>query len=125
MPSGVISRADILSRFASVRPGVSTQVKLVRLADLAKASDDSLTQCQVRGCPPGALVWLVLMSGPPGSFGHGVPAGYTPPADDGAWSLVPVDATTGQGRGDSQIGGLSNFHSSPWTSLTDLSPPPQ
>jgi hypothetical protein len=49
---------------------VSTQAKLVRLADLATASDDTLTQCQYRGCPPGALVWLVLLSGPPGSFGQ-------------------------------------------------------
>jgi hypothetical protein len=78
LPTGLVSRADILSRFGSDKQGVSTQAKLVRLADLAMASDDTLTQCQYRGCPPGALVWLVLLSGPPRSFGQLCSTGELP-----------------------------------------------
>lgn len=124
LPPGVIPRAEILARYASGRPGVTTEAKLVSLADLASASDGELTQCAFRGCQPGQLVWLVLEEGPPGSFPHSTPPGYHAPRGADAWVLFPVDATTGQARGDTEIGGLGQLASSPWRRLTDLDPVP-
>jgi len=124
LPAGVLPRTVILRRYRSARPGVVTEAKLVSLADLDRVSGGELTQCASRGCPPGALVWLVLQHGPPGSM----------PADSGpnlavanagrsdSWSLAPVDAATGIARGDSEQGPPDQLADSPWGRLTDLDP---
>lgn len=122
LPSGVLPRSVILDRYASARPGVTTEAKLVTLAQLAAASNGELTQCQFRGCPPGAYVWLVLQEGPPGSFPHSQPPGVHQPPGADAWSLLPVDATTGIARGDTEIGATGQLDSSPWGRLDDLDP---
>ena len=124
IPPGVLPRSAILARFQNTRPGVTTEAKLVSLADLAAASKGELTQCQFRGCPPGALVWLVLQQGPPGTFPDSGPRQLTnqESAVADAWSLFPVDATTGQSRGDSEVGALGQLSSSPWGQLRDLDP---
>ena len=121
LPAGVDRRATILARYRSTRPGVTTEVKLVSLAALDSASKGELTQCQYRGCPPGALVWLVLQIGPPGTFANNMGM-HAPSAIDEsfAWSLGPVDASTGLSRGDSESGPLSGLRSSPWGQLRDL-----
>lgn len=121
LPPGVLPRAEILARYAG-RPGVTVSAKLVSLADLAAASNDELTQCQFRGCKPGALVWLVLEQGPPGSFPHSVPPGYVEPPGADAWMLIPVDATTGRARGDAEIGNVGELGRSVWHRLSDLAP---
>jgi hypothetical protein len=101
---------------------VTTEAKLVSLADLDAASEGELTQCQFHGCPPGALVWLVLQQGPPGTFPHSGPSQLTNQESAGAnaRTLFPVDATTGQSRGDSEVGALGQLSSSPWGQLRDL-----
>jgi len=118
---GLVSRSTILTRYRSTRLGVATEAKLVSLADLDAASKGELTQCQFRKCPAGALVWLVLQKGSPGTFVSdlGVRASQSP-AGAGAWSLAPVDATTGQARGDSEVGALGQLASSPWGQLRDV-----
>lgn len=123
LPPGVLPRSVILAQDASTRPGVTTEAKLVSLAQLAAVSQDELTQCQYRGCPPGAYVWLVLQEGPPGSFPHSEPPGahQAPGAD--AWMLEPVDAATGVPRGDLEIGSVGQLGSSAWGQLKDLAPP--
>ncbi len=90
---------------------------------LAAAPDGELTQCQFRGCPPGTYVWLVLQQGPPGSFPHPEPLGLHQPPGADAWSLSPIDATTGVARGDTEIGAAGLLRSSPWWQLHDLAPP--
>ena len=121
LPSGLFTRSTILTRYRSTRPGVTTQAKLVSLADLDTASKGELTQCQFRMCSAGALVWLVLQKGPPGTFDSemGLHATQLPNGAD-AWSLAPIDATTGQARGDSEVGALGQLASSPWGQLRDL-----
>lgn len=115
LPPGVLSRSAILARYRSTRPGVTTEAKLVSLAKLEAVSKDDLTQCSYRGCPPGSLVWLILQTGSPGTFpSTGLIA--TPPH---TWSLFPVNATTGQGRGDAELG-QGQLASSPWSELQDL-----
>lgn len=121
LPPGVMPRAAILARYAG-RPNVTVSAKLVSLTELASASNDELTQCQFRGCKPGALVWLVLEQGPPGSFPHSVPPGYVEPPGADAWALIPVDATTGQPRGDAEIGNTGELATSVWGRLGDLAP---
>lgn len=125
LPPGVLPLPVILARYASARPGVTTKAKLVTLAQLATASNGELTQCRVRGCPPGSYVWLVLQQGPPGTFTHSEPPGlhHQPPGAD-SWSLSPVDATTGVARGDTEIGAAGQLRSSPWRQLKDLAPRP-
>ena len=121
LPVGVTPRATILARYRSTLPGVTTQAKLVSIAALDRTSEGELTQCQFRGCAPGALVWLVLEKGRPGTFA--VDMGFhasTPSAGSSAWSLAPIDAMTGQARGDSESGPLSQLSSSPWGQLRDL-----
>jgi len=122
LPAGVLPRSTILSRYRSTRPGVTTEAKLVSLAALDTSSKGELTQCRFRGCPPGALVWLVLQKGPPGSFaddsGPNLRAGQASLA--AAWSLAPVNATTGRGRGDTEVAALGQLRSSPWGQLQDL-----
>lgn len=122
LPTGVLPRSTILAHYRTTRPGVTTEAKLVSLADLEAASDGELTQCQFRGCPPGAWVWLILQNGPPGAFSastDGLP-GVRPSGGAAAWSLFPVDASTGQGRGDSELGPLAQLRSSPWGQLRDM-----
>ena len=121
LPAGVVPRATILARYRSTRPGVTTAVKLVSLTALDSASNGELAQCQYRGCTPGALVWLVLQNGPPGTFANNMGL-HAPSAKDEsfAWSLSPVDASTGVPRGDSESGPLSGLRSSPWGQLRDL-----
>ena len=121
LPAGVVARATILARYRSTRPGVTTEVKLVSLAALDRASHDELTQCRFRGCPPGALVWLVLQKGRPGTFANNMGV-HAPSSEDEsfAWSLGPIDASTGLPRGDSESGPLSGLQSSPWGQLRAL-----
>ena len=77
--------------------------------------------CQVRKCPAGALVWLVLQTGSPGTFASDMGLYATQPSDGAdAWSLAPIDATTGQARGDNEAGALGQLASSPWGQLRDL-----
>lgn len=120
---GVLSRAAILARFPPIRPGITVEAKLVTLASLAQADSD-LTQCESRGCAPGQLVWLVLEQGPPGSFPHSEtavgPAGGTETPGADAWALFPVNAETGIGRGDSEIGAEGQLADSAWGKLSDL-----
>ena len=121
-PTGVLPRSTILDRFRSSRPGVITEAKLFTLSALATSSKDELTQCQFRGCPSGELVWLVLQKGSPGSFANdtGPDLHVSEASQSAAWSLYPIDANTGVGRGDSEVGALGQLHSSPWGQLPDL-----
>lgn len=119
LPPGVLARSAILARYPPPQPGVSVSAKLVTLASLAQV-DPELTQCEARGCPPGAYVWLVLEQGPPGSFPQSVPVGVTLAPGADAWTLFPVNATTGVARGDSEIGGDSGLANSAWARLSDL-----
>jgi len=121
LPAGIVPRATVLARYRSSLPGVTTEVKLVSLAGLDNASKGELAQCQYRGCTHGALVWLVLQKGPPGAFANNM--GLRAPSnrkESFAWSLGPVDASTGLPRGDSESGLLSGLRSSPWGQLRDL-----
>ena len=120
LPAGVVPRKVIMTRYQSTVPGVMTEAKLVSLAHLEAASKGELTQCQFRGCPTGTLVWLVLQKGRPGAFSESGPPGIRPSGDAAAWSLFPVDASTGKGRGDSAMGPQSQLYASPWGQLRDL-----
>ncbi|MGH9082343.1 MAG: hypothetical protein ACRDY3_02280 [Acidimicrobiales bacterium] len=64
-------------------------------------------------------VWLVLREGPPGSFPHSQPAGYSAPPDADAWMLMQVDAITGQLVGRS-IGQLGHPVGPSWDLVQDL-----
>ena len=120
----MLSRAAILVRFPPSRPEITVEAKLVTLASLTQVDPD-LTQCETRGCPPDQLVWLVLEQGPPGSFSHSEtapatePPGTQPPDAD-AWALFPINAETGIGRGDSEIGAEGQLADSAWGKLGDL-----
>jgi hypothetical protein len=118
LPPGVLTRSAILARYPAPHPGITVQAKLVTLASLAQA-DPELTQCQSRGCAASQYVWLILMHGAPGSFAQSLPPGVMLPADAGAWSLFPVNAVTGVGRGDSETGGGSLANTA-WDKLSDL-----
>ena len=120
LPPGVIPASAILARYSSARPGVTTGAKLVSLAQLAVVSKGELTQCAFRGCPSGAYVWLVLQDGPPGTFTFSTAPGAHLPSGAGAWSLFPVNATTGVARGDVEIGVAGRLGTSPWGQLTAL-----
>ncbi len=118
LPAGVMTRSAILAKYASTQAGHTVEAKLVSLSALT-AVEQELTQCQFRGCPAGALVWLVLDQGPPGSGGLSSSPGHTVTTKPGnAWSVGPVDATTGVGRGDSESG--SGALPAAWTQLPDL-----
>jgi hypothetical protein len=119
LSAGVLSRSAVLARYAPVRRGIAVQAKLVTLTSLANV-DPALTQCEYRGCAPGQYVWLVLLQGAPGSFPHSEPAGAPVPPLADAWTLFPVDAVTGGGRGDSEIGAEGQLSSSAWGKLSDL-----
>jgi hypothetical protein len=119
LPPGVLSRAAVLARFQPLRPGLTVSAKLVTSAALTQA-DPELTECQVRGCPPGQYVWLILEQGPSGTFPQSVPPGVTLAPGAGAWALVPVNASTGIARGDTEIGGAGQLGTSAWGKLRDL-----
>ena len=98
----------VLRRYAPARPGITIQAKLVTLASLTRFDPD-LTQCEFRACSPGDYVWLVLEQGPPGSFQHSEPSGVVESPQADAWTLFPVDAVTGAGSGDGEIGALGQL----------------
>ncbi len=121
LPPGVLPRSAILAKYKPQRPGVIVEAKLVTLVGL-NAADPELAQCSVRSCQPGQLVWLLLEKGPPGSFPHSVAFGAHPSPGADAWLLFPVDAGTGLGLGDSEIGNDNDLWQSAWVKVSGLDP---
>ena len=122
--AGSLSRRAILTRYAPTELGVTVEAKLVSLASLTPVDPD-LTQCEVRGCAPGQLVWMILYEAPDNRF---VAEHSTATAVSGATSTSPlegpsfetflVNADSGVGRGDSEAG--AGHMPTYWSSLFDL-----
>lgn len=103
---------------------MTVEAKLVSLASLTHVDPD-LTQCEVRGCAPGQLVWMILYEAPDNRF---VAEHSTAVAVSGATSTSPpegpsfetflVNADSGVGRGDSEAG--AGQVPTYWSSLFDL-----
>jgi len=103
---------------------VTVEAKLVSLASLTHVDPD-LTQCEVRGCAPGQLVWMILYEAPDNRFVAEHPtavavsgATSTSPPEGPSFETFPVNADSGVGRGDSEAG--PGHAPTYWSSLFDL-----
>jgi hypothetical protein len=120
-PPGILSRAAILTRYPAPGPGVWAETKLVSLAALT-ADDSDLTQCESRGCEPGQLVWLIMYRSPDNRFAQSSMGLQASPVPQGpSFSMFPVNAMTGVGRGDSVSG--PGAAPSYWGKVIDLAGP--
>jgi len=124
VPPEVLSRQTILARYAPTGTGVTVEFKLVSLASLTNL-DPGLTQCEVRGCAPGQVVWMILYEASDNRFvaEHSTAVAMpgvssTSPPQGPSFETFLVDADSGVGRGDSEAGaGNAPIY---WSSLVDL-----
>lgn len=120
--AGSLSRGAILTRYAPTELGETVEAKLVSLASLTHVDPD-LTQCEVRGCAPGQLVWMILYEAPDNRFiveqpGPTMGATSKSPPEGPSFATFLVNADSGVGRGDSETGaGHAPIY---WSSLFDL-----
>lgn len=105
VPLGVLTRPEVLALAGDRWSGDTVKAKLVSIQALARSTQGELTQCLAHGCYPHELVWLVLLRGQDAGFA-GLPPGVVPSSRPAGppWMLVPLDATTGQPRGDTAGG---------------------
>lgn len=115
LPPGARTRQDMLKTIA--QPGLTATAKLVRLSDLQRLQPTGW--CDNSPCPAGLVLWVILQTGPPGSFPHSGPAGAPPDALAGSWSLSVHDAASGLSH-DSAIG--SGPVPDYWQQLDDIDP---
>jgi hypothetical protein len=115
LPPGARTRQDMLKTFG--QPGVTAAAKLVRLSDLQRLQPTGW--CDNSPCLAGLVLWMILQTGPPGSFPHSGPAGAPPDALAGSWALSIHDAASGLSH-DSVIG--SGAIPDYWQQLDDIDP---
>lgn len=92
LPPDARTRQNMLKTVG--QPGVTAAAKLVRLSDLQRFQPTGW--CDHSPCPDRLVVWVILQTGPPGSFPHSGPAGAPPDALTGSWSLSIHDAASGR-----------------------------
>jgi hypothetical protein len=117
LPPGALTRHEVLARFPA-RPGITVAAKLARLSDLDR-SEPQTDACEHSPCPDGLVRWVVLQTGPPGSFPHSCPPSASPTACAGSFELSVADAASGVSNGFE----IGNGTAPPWwDELDDIDP---